>query len=88
MSGVPIVAAVSEVSADALVVIVVTELVIESTRVSWSLVRLTVSVRPLRVGCTLSLVVRRLTVVSSRICPALPSSPASRTTRYGTRARR
>ena len=57
MSGVPIVAAVSEVSADALVVIVVTELVIESTRVSWSLVRLTVSVRPLQ---------RRLHVVARR----------------------
>src|SRR4051794_34911431 len=76
------VAAVREVRAEALVVIVVTELVIESTRVSWSLVRLTVSVRPLSVGCTLSVVVRRLTVVSSRIWPALPSSPPSRTTRY------
>ena len=61
--------------------IVDTELVIVSTRVSWSLVRLTVSVSPLRVGCTFSLVVRRLAAVSSRMVPALPSRAARRTTR-------
>ena len=81
MSGEPIVAAATEVRADAFVVIVETELVMVSTRVSWSLVRLTVSVRPLSVGCTLSLVVRRLTAVSSRMRPALVTRPASRTTR-------
>ena len=64
-----------EVSAEAFVVIVGTELVMVSTRVSWSLVRLTVSVRPLSVGCTLSLVVRRLTAVSSRIRPGLAEQP-------------
>ena len=81
MSGEPTVAANTEVSADAFVVIVETELVIASTRVSWSLVSPTVSVRLLSVGWTFSVVVRTLSRASSRIRPALPTSPATRTTR-------
>ena len=80
-TGLPSVAANREVSALALVVIAETLVVMPSTRASCSLVRLTVSVSLSRVGWTFSVVLRRLTLVSSRILPALPMTLPSRKTR-------